>query len=806
MSSLFSSSKKPSAANTAKDIDKVRTSKQKKPKKPKVKNEIRKVARTVQDTIPYEHVCGKYIFEVSPNHYSVTYSFTDVTYDAADGAEQERIFLAYGDLLNSFDTSDDIQITLHNNVINQNEFAHKILLKLGGDARPAGDGFDEYRQEYNDMLLDKMKQGQNGITTKKYITITVTAANLEIAQQKIAAHELAMRTCFQKIGSNIEKLQANQRIRIIADIFRGVNQEIRPISSSEFLRGSEKSLCCPDYFEFKKDYFMYNDKFARMVYLKHLPSSLTDDLLKELCETSLPIVTTVNIAPVEPSEAIKVVKRQLTAMRSNKMQKERKAAQNGVFTDVISDDLKQSLEEGEELLNDLQSKNQKMFLLNLVVMITGTIFDELDNNTEKVEAVFRKKVCTTSRANFQQEDALASCLPLGNCRLKVRRTLTTESACVFMPFNSKELSQEGGVYYGLNQTTNNLIIFNRASLINANGFILGCPGSGKSFSAKREMLNVFLATNDDIIIVDPEREYTNLVKALGGELLYISESSDTHLNPLEISIEEYNKGEDVVSSKYDFFLSFFETIMGKSGISPEQKTIIDNCLHEVYREFLLGHTKEMPTLKDYYDILCKQQSEEAKPLYMSLELYVNGSMKTFAYPSNVDVNNRVVVYDIKDLGKQLKPLGMMVVLENLWDKIVRNRERGIRTRIYIDEIYLLFRNEESANFLFELYKRARKWGGIPTGITQNVEDLLKSDTARSMLSNSEFILMLNQAASDREQLARILKIPDAMMKFVTGAPAGSGLIYCGLNGSLPFKDDFPTDTKLYKLMTTKFGE
>ena len=799
MSSLFSP-KKPAAASTAKDIDKVRTSKQKRPKKQKVKSENRKVARSVQDTIPYEHVCGKYIFEVSPNHYSVTYSFTDVTYDAADGTEQERIFLAYGDLLNSFNTTDDIQVTLHNNVINQREFAHKILLK------PANDGFDEYRQEYNDMLLDKMKQGQNGITTKKYITITVTAANLEIAQQKIAAHELAMRTCFQKIGSNIEKLQANQRIRIIADIFRGVNQEIRPITSSEFLRGSEKSLCCPDYFEFKKDYFMYNDKFARMVYLKHLPSSLTDDLLKELCETSLPIVTTVNISPVEPSEAIKVVKRQLTAMRSNKMQKERKAAQNGVFTDVISDDLKQSLEEGEELLNDLQSKNQKMYLLNLIVMVTGTSFEELDNNTEKVEAVFRTKVCTTSRANFQQEDALASCLPLGNCRLKVRRTLTTESACVFMPFNSKELSQEGGVYYGLNQTTNNLIIFNRASLINANGFILGCPGSGKSFSAKREMLNVFLATNDEIIIVDPEREYTNLVKALGGELIYISESSESHLNPLEISIEEYNKGEDVVSSKYDFFLSFFETIMGKQGISPEQKTIIDNCLHEVYRDFLLAKTTEMPTLKDYYDILCKQTSEEAKPLYMSLELYVNGSMKTFSYPSNVDVNNRVVVYDIKDLGKQLKPLGMMVVLENLWDKIVRNRERGVRTRIYIDEIYLLFRNEESANFLFELYKRARKWGGIPTGITQNVEDLLKSDTARSMLSNSEFILMLNQAASDREQLARILKIPDAMMKFVTGAPAGSGLIYCGLNGSLPFKDDFPTDTKLYKLMTTKFGE
>lgn len=578
-------------------------------------------------SVVHEHVYGKYIFEVEKNRYSVTYAFSDVTYDAADAAEQERIFLAYGDLLNSFDTSDDIQITLHNNVINQKEFSSQILLKH------AGDGFDEYRDEYNEMLLDKMQQGQNGITTKKYFTVTVTAATLELAQQKLAAKELYMRSCFQKIGSNIEKLKANERIRIIADIFRGVNQEIRPISSSEFLRGAEKSLCCPDYFEFKKDYFMYNDKFARMVYLKHLPSSLVDDMLKDLCETSLPIVVTVNIAPVEPSEAIKVVKRQLTAMRSNKMQKEKKASQHGVYSDVISDDLKQSLAEAEELLNDLQSKNQKMFLLNLVVMVTGTSFDELDNNTDKIEAVFRKHVCTTSRANFQQEDAMASCLPLGNCRLKVRRTLTTESACVFMPFNSKELSQKGGVYYGLNQTTNNLIIFNRASLINANGFILGCPGSGKSFSAKREMVNVFL-----------------------------------------------------------------------------------------------------------------------------------------------------------------------------WDKIVRNRERGIRTRIYIDEIYLLFRNEESANFLFELYKRARKWGGIPTGITQNVEDLLKSDTARSMLSNSEFILMLNQAASDRDKLSHLLKIPENMMSFVTGAPAGSGLIYCGLNGSLPFKDDFPTDTKLYKLMTTKFGE
>lgn len=794
---------KANVKNSAREADKKRLAKQKKPpRKSKKKVEIRKIARSVQNTIPYERVCGSYIIEVTKNRYSKTYSFTDICYTAADGEEQERVFLAYGDLLNSFDTTDDIQITLHNNVINQKEFERKITLPHTGDE------FDEYRDEYNEMLLSKMEEGQNGITTKKYLTLTVTAVNLEEAKQKFVTREMYMRTCFQKLQSEIYALNSNERIRILTDIFRGVEQELRPISASEFKRGAEKSLCCPDYFEFKKDYFLFDDKFARMIYLKHLPSSLSDNLLTELCEMPLPIIATVNVAPVDPAEAIKIVKRQLTNMRSDKLQKEKKAASHGVFADVINDEHKRSLEEAEELLDDLMSKNQKMFLVNVILMVTGNSFEELESNTEKAEAIFRKHVCTTTRAAFQQEDALASCLPLGNTkRLPVRRTLTTESASVFLPFNSKELSQDGGFYYGLNTITNNLVIFDRCSLANANGFILGCPGFGKSFAAKREIVNVILGTNDMSIIIDPEREYTTLAENFGGEVIYISENSQSHLNPLEISLAEYEAGEDVISGKYNFFLSFFETIMGSAGISPEQKTIIDNCLHEVYREFLLGNTKEMPTLTDYYNVLKKHPSDEAKTLTMSLELYVNGSMRAFSHKSNVDVNNRIVVYDIKDLGKQLKPLGMMVVLENLWDAIVKNRARGIRTRIYIDEIYLLFLSEQSSNFLFELWKRARKWGGVPTGITQNVEDLLKSDTARSMLSNSEFILMLNQAASDREQLARLLKISDTMMNFVTGAPAGSGLIHCGQkNGSLPFKDDFPTDTKLYKMMTTKFGE
>lgn len=377
-----------------------------------------------------------------------------------------------------------------------------------------------------------------------------------------------------------------------------------------------------------------------------------------------------------------------------------------------------------------------------------------------------------------------------------------------MPFNARELTQAGGMYYGLNSVNSNIIIFNRTNLINPNGFILGSPGSGKSFSAKREMLNVFLCADDDIIIIDPEREYTNLCRALNGEVIYISENSKSHLNPLEVVFTNENDDDDPIAAKYNFFLSFFETIMGKSGITPEQKTAIDNCLRRIYNPLLSGQTKEMPTLVDYFTALGEYAAEksEAVKLYKSLELYVTGSMSTFAHTSNVNTNNRVVVYDIKELGKQLKSLGMMVVLENLWDRIVNNRLIGRRTRIYIDEIYLLFQNEQSANFLYELYKRARKWGGIPTGITQNVEDLLRSETGRSMLANTEFIIMLSQSGPDREQLKQVLKVPEESMQYVTNAIAGSGLMFAGSYGITPFKDDFPQDTELYKLMTTRFGE
>lgn len=793
---------------TAREKDKLRVSKKKtSAKKAKVKNNgaVRKVPKTVQDSMPYVAVVDKYLMLVEEyndgrNKYSKTYEYDDINYASAAGDEQEQLFLSYADVLNGFDTTVDVQITVHNNKYNKQDFEKKILLP------DKHDGYDKYRHENNEMLRSRMREGQNGILRRKYITVTVSALSLDIAMQQFNAIEIHLKTTFQKLGTNIRTLTANERIRILTDIFRGANRHIREFTQQEFQRQAEKSLCCPDYLEFKKDYFMFDDKYARTFFVRQLPSSMQDNILTDVAESNLNLIITMNIAPVAPDEAIKIVKRQLTSMRANKIEKERKAAQRGIYgTDVISDDHKQSMENAQELLDDLMSKNQKMFLTNICVMLIADSYEELEAQSSTIEGIFSKHITVVSKATFQQEEVMCSTLPVGNCQLDVRRTLTTESTAVFMPFKSRELTQAGGVYYGLNQISNNMIIFDKTKLKNCNSFILGSPGSGKSFSAKREMVNVFLATNADIIIVDPEREYTNLARALGGEVVFISENSESHLNPMEINIEA---DDDPIKSKFSFMKSFFQTIMDPTPIDSEQASIIDMVNKDIYTPIVTGAKTEMPTLHDYFHTLEKytKQYDSAIALYNALALYVEGSMNTFSHPSNVQTNKRVVVYDLKDLGKSLKPLGMMIVMENLWDRIVQNRNKGIRTYIYMDEIYLLFSNEETANFLFELYKRARKWGGVPTGITQNVEDLLRSPTARTMLANSEFIYMLNQSATDREQLARLLKIPDTQMQYVIGAPAGSGLMYFGSNGCIPFKDDFPVNTELYKLMTTKFGE
>ena len=781
----------------ARDEQRLREENFRKPKQQK-KRKKRSVPKTVQKTLPYQMIVYDCIFRIDDSHFSKTYRFEDINYSIAKQEEQEAIFLGYCAVLNSLDTGADMQITVYNNRVNKAKFNDMVLLKRKGD------GFDRYIDVYNQMLTDKMEQGQNGIIRSKFLTVTVQAADADAARVKFSSIDVEIVNAFKKLGSDIRPMTANERVTLLKDIFRGADVEIPELTEKDFRRKADRAYCCPDYLEFKKDYFMWGDKYARTMFIKDMPASLKDCLLTDILGTNLDVMVTVNVAPVDPYKALKIVQHQLTSMQANKMQAERKAIQSGYTADVINQDLKHSLQEAEELLDDLRSKNQKMFLDNIIIMVTAADMDELNANTETIEAVVRKHICSLSTLYYQQEKGLQSVLPVGNCTLKIRRTLTTESTAVLLPFSAKEISQKNGMYYGLNALSNNMILFSRLNLKNPNGFILGSPGSGKSFAAKREMLNVFLATDDDIIIIDPESEYASLVAALNGETIYVSPASGNHINPLDMT-KDYSDDESPLTMKSDFILSFCECLVGRQGLSAKERGIIDRCLTMTYGEYLQTFDSEKtPTLMDFYENLKAQPEQEAQGLALSFELYIKGNLNMFAHRTNVDTSNRVVSYDIKDLGKQLKTLGMLIVLDYVWNRITMNRAKGKRTWIYMDEIYLLFANEYSANFLFELYKRARKWGGVPTGITQNVEDLLKSETARSMLSNTDFIMMLNQATSDREQLAKLLNISDNLLTFVTNSDSGQGLICCG-GSIIPFKDHFPHN-ELYDLMTTKLEE
>lgn len=781
----------------ARDEQRLREENSRKPKQQK-KRKKRSVPKTVQKTLPYQMIVYDCIFRIDDSHFSKTYRFEDINYSIAKQEEQEAIFLGYCAVLNSLDTGADMQITVYNNRVNKAKFNDMVLLKCKGD------GFDRYIDVYNQMLTHKMEQGQNGIIRSKFLTVTVQAADADAARVKFSSIDVEIINAFKKLGSDTRPMTANERVALLKDIFRGADIEIPELTEKDFRRKADRAYCCPDYLEFKKDYFMWGDKYARTMFIKDMPASLKDCLLTDILGTNLDVMVTVNVAPVDPYKALKIVQHQLTSMQANKMQAERKAIQSGYTADVINQDLKHSLQEAEELLDDLRSKNQKMFLDNIIIMVTAADMDELNANTETIEAVVRKHICSLSTLYYQQEKGLQSVLPVGNCTLKIRRTLTTESTAVLLPFSAKEISQKNGMYYGLNALSNNMILFSRLNLKNPNGFILGSPGSGKSFAAKREMLNVFLATDDDIIIIDPESEYASLVAALNDETIYVSPASGNHINPLDMT-KDYSDDESPLTMKSDFILSFCECLVGRQGLSAKERGIIDRCLTMTYGEYLQTFDSEKtPTLMDFYENLKAQPEQEAQGLALSFELYIKGNLNMFAHRTNVDTSNRVVSYDIKDLGKQLKTLGMLIVLDYVWNRITMNRAKGKRTWIYMDEIYLLFANEYSANFLFELYKRARKWGGVPTGITQNVEDLLKSETARSMLSNTDFIMMLNQATSDREQLAKLLNISDNLLTFVTNSDSGQGLICCG-GSIIPFKDQFPHN-ELYDLMTTKLEE
>ena len=814
--------KKDNTEKSARAMDRQRESELKKSEKKPKKQNKRLIKTTTMQTLPYECFVSNYVMllksnvrigKETANLYSKSYLVPDVNYSALTESEQQEKMNHYIDMLNGFDSTASLQVTLLNSKINREDFRDRLLLK------DKHDGLDEERHELNDVLQAKIMNGQNGIHCRKLFTVTVAAINIDAANTHFFNIETHMTECLKRLGTELILLDANARVRLMADILRDVDTPIPSLTQEEFARRAEKSVCCPDYFEFKKDYFMYNDKYARCLYFRRFPQRGNDKLINDLVNLNESLIITKNIEFVDPTEALTLLRRKLTDMKQEEITKVRKAMQTskGAFINPIEgSQLEMEKLEAQAFLDLLQKENQKMTLTQIIIMVTADSYEELKKTTGAVEGVLRKAFVEPIYAPYRQEQAFASALPIGNSssydkehNIQVRRTLSSESTAVFMPFNAKELLHEGGLYYGTNLMTKNIILFDRRRLINPNGFILGASGSGKSFLAKLMILCAILSTTDEILILDPEREYTALAELLGGEVIYISENSQTHINPLDLTENPDSDDHeyDPIKAKLDFLLSFFACILGNQELSPIQKTIIDNVMHETYKRY------KKPTLKEYYAVMEEyeqQASDETKSavtyLRQTLHLYVHGSMNVFSNPSNVNIHKRIVVYDIKDLGKNLQTLGMMIVLENLWDRVAKNRSKGLGTQIFVDEMYLLFKSEQSANFFYELYKRARKWGSIPTGITQNVEDLLRSELARAMLANTQFVVMLAQNATDRDQLARLLNIAPETMKYVTNVSAGSGLIYADEYGTIPFENKFPTNTHLYQIISTKFGE
>lgn len=796
MAKLFSPEKK-----TIQEPENSNKEPNRKNKKKLVTKKAKKKFYSAQKTIPIHQIETDGIFEVSKGRFSKTIFFTDINYQTARPEDQIMIFEKYCNLINFFDPTIDVQITINNKGKNKVEFENSTLIE------PKNDGLNNLREEYNNMLLNAVTEGNNDIDREKYITFTIPAKNIDDAKVKLFRLESEVSTSLKRLGSKVITLDTKERLEILHDFYRPGNEGLFMWEKENKPKQiSYKDLIAPDSFEFKKDHFMIGDKFARVLFIRDYPTFMNDKLITEITDLPFNMMLSISIKPIEQSAALKIINKQIVGMETDKIKYQKRSTKSGYFDAFIPNDLKFSLEEAQELLDNMMNKNQKMFYLNTTIIHTADTLETLNEDSKEIISMGQKYLVQIGKLDYQQELAMGDVLPIGNKRLPIDRTLTTESAAVLIPFTSQELMQPGGVYYGINQSSRNLILFDRKTLDNASGFYVGTPGSGKSFSAKRELVDILLRTNDDVIYIDPERECTTLARGLGGEIIHISAASKHHINPMDINLN-YADDDDPISLKSEFIMSICDiAIGGKDGLNPNQKAIIDKCLRKVYSEFLTNPNEaNMPTLMDFWKVLDEEKSETAKDIAEALTLYVTGSLSSFSHKTNIDVNNRFIVFDTKDLGKQLKTLGLLIVLDQVWNRITQNRALGKRTWIYIDEIYLLFNNDYSANFLYELYKRARKWGGIPTGITQNVEDLLRSDQARTMLSNSKFIMMLNQAHSDRKELSKLLGISENQLGYVTNTPAGQGLMFAD-GAIIPFVDKFPSDTKLYQMMTTKVDE
>ena len=760
-----------------------------------------KVPVTAQQSIPFKQMFKDGICKVDDNYYTKTVQFFDINYQLAQNEDKTAIFENYCDFLNYFDSSITVQLSFLNQVADVEEFHSQLEIGVQND------DFDDIRLEYSEMLKNQLAKGNNGLVKTKYITFGVKEKSLKEAKPKLERIEADILNNFKTMGVLAQPLNGAERLAVLHRSFNPDGREKFRFSWDILPKSglSVKDFIAPSSFDFSKgNSFRMSGKYGAVSFINIMASEMSDRMLADFLNIEHNITLSIHIQSIDQNKAVKMVKSKITDLDKMKMEEQKKAFRNGYDIDIMPSDINTFGKEAKSLLNDLQSRNERLFMATILIMNTADTKRKLDNIIFQEQGIAQKYNCQLKRLDYQQEDGIMACVPIGVNEIEIKRGLTTSSTAIFVPFTTQELFQGGeALYYGLNALSNNMILCDRKQLKNPNGLILGTPGSGKSFSAKREITNAFLTTTDDIIICDPEAEYYPLVNRLNGQVVKISPTSTQYINPLDINLN-YSEDENPIALKADFILSLCELIVGgKNGLEPIEKTIIDRCVRMVYRDYLANpDTAEMPILQDLYDLMLKQTEPEAQRIATALEMYVTGSLNVFNHRTNVDMNNRLICFDIKELGKQLKKIGMLVVQDCVWNRVTVNRAEHKSTRYYIDEFHLLLKEEQTAAYSCEIWKRFRKWGGIPTGLTQNVKDLLASREIENIFENSDFIYMLNQAGGDRQILAKQLNISPHQLSYVTNSGAGEGLIFYG-NVIIPFVDKFPKDTQLYKIMTTK---
>ena len=764
----------------------------------------RDAPQTAQQTIPYREIYKDGICRVNDKLYTKTIQFFDINYQLAQADDKAQIFENYCDFLNYFDSTISVQLTFINQRANMQDFSKSIAIP------PQGDEYDDIRREYAEMLKNQLEKGNNGLAKRKYITFGIEADDLRTAKMRLERVETDVLNNFKTLGVQAVPLSGLERLELLHSQLHPSGQEKFKFAWSDLAKTglSTKDFIAPTSFTFSKDgkTFRIGEYSGAMSFLQILAPELTDRMLAEFLDLDDAVTVNLHIQSIDQATAIRNIKRKMSDLQKMKIEEQKKAVRAGYDMDIIPTDLATYGEEAQNLLQDLQSRNERMFLVTVLVQNIAPKRQKLFSDIMAASGIAQKYNCALKRLDYQQEQGLMSSLALGQNQIEIQRGLTTSSTAIFVPFTTCELFQDGqALYYGLNAISSNLIMANRKLLKNPNGLFLGTPGSGKSFSAKREIVNVFLLTDDSIIIADPENEYGPLVKRFGdqGQVIDLSPTSSNYINPLDINLD-YSDDENPITLKSDFVLSLCDLIIGgKDGLTPIEKTIIDRCTRLVYRDYLQDPRPEnMPILGDLYELLRKQSEPEAQNIATALEIYVNGSLNVFNHRSNIDMDShRVLCFQLKSLGKALKEIGLLIMQDAVWNRVTANREKHKTTWFYIDEFHLLLKGQTGA-FSVEIWKRFRKWGGIPSGLTQNVKDLLASREIENIFENSDFIYMLNQAQGDRQILAKQLGISPTQLSYVTHSGPGEGLLFFG-NVIIPFVDHFPKDTSLYQIMTTR---